>query len=131
MIIMSPVVHGEKGTHKDLFDSLRKEGFVRVRVNGEMLDLSEEINLEKNLKDKIDIVIDRIIIKEDIRSRLFEAIELATNKADGKVVVSIDLEKEILFSTKYACPLCDYSLSELEPRLFSFNSPYGACPECK
>lgn len=131
MIIMSPIVHGEKGTHKDLFDELRKEGFIRVRVNGEMMDLSEDINLEKNIKDKIDIVIDRIVIKDDVRTRLFESIELATNKADGKVVVDIVGEGEILFSTKYACPECNYSLPELEPRLFSFNSPYGACTECK
>ena len=131
MIIMSPIVHGEKGTHKDLLDSLRKEGFVRVRVNGDVIDLSEDIELEKNIKDKIDVIIDRIVIKEDIRSRLFEAVELATNKADGKVVIDIVGEKEVLFSTKYACPECDYSLPELEPRLFSFNSPYGACPECK
>ena len=131
MVIMSPVVHGEKGTHKDLFDSLRKEGFIRVRVNGEIVDLSENIQLEKNIKDKIDIIIDRIVIKDDIRSRLFESVELATNKADGKVVVDIINEGEVLFSTKYACPECNYSLPELEPRLFSFNSPYGACPECK
>ena len=131
MIIMSPVVHGEKGTHKDLFDSLRKEGFIRVRVNGEIIDLSEDISLEKNIKDKIDIIIDRLVIKEDIRSRLFESVELATNKADGKVVVEIVGGEEILFSTKYACPECNYSLPELEPRLFSFNSPYGACQECK
>ena len=96
-----------------------------------MYDLSEEINLEKNIKDKIDIVIDRIVIKENIRTRLFESIELATNKSDGKVIVDVVGEKEVLFSTKYACPECNYSLPELEPRLFSFNSPYGACPECK
>ena len=131
MVIMSPVVHGEKGTHKDLFETLRREGFVRVRVNGDVIDLSEDIVLDKNIKDKIDIIIDRIVIKEDIRSRLFEAIELATNKADGKVVIDIVGDKEVLFSTKYACPICDYSLPELEPRLFSFNSPYGACKECK
>ena len=131
MIILSPIVHGEKGTHKDLLESLRKEGFIRVRINGEMFDLSEDINLEKNVKDKIDIVVDRIVIKEDIRSRLFESIELATNKADGKVVINNIGDNEILFSTKYACPECNYSLPELEPRLFSFNSPYGACTECK
>ena len=131
LVILSPVVESEKGTHKDLFDALRKEGFIRVRVNGEMYDLSEEINLEKNLRDKIDIVIDRIVLKEGIRTRLFESIELATNKSDGKVIVDVLGEKEVLFSTKYACPECDYSLPELEPRVFSFNSPYGACPECK
>ena len=108
MVIMSPVVHGEKGTHKDLFDSLRKEGFIRVRINGEIVDLSEDINLEKNIKDKIEIIVDRIVIKEDIRSRLFEAVELATNKADGKVLVEIIGEGEKIFSTKYACPECDY-----------------------
>lgn len=131
MVIMSPVVHGEKGTHKDLFYALRKEGFIRVRVNGEIVDLSEDITCDKNIKDKIDIIVDRIVIKEDIRSRLYESVELATNKADGKVVVDILGEGEVLFSTKYACPECNYSLPELEPRLFSFNSPYGACPECK
>ena len=131
LVVLSPIVYGEKGTHKDLFESLRKEGFIRVRVNGEMYDLSEEINLEKNLKDKIDIVIDRIVIKDDIRSRLYESIELATNKADGKVILDVVGEGEVLFSTKYACPECNYSLPELEPRLFSFNSPYGACHECK
>ena len=131
LIVLAPVVHDEKGTHKDLLDSLRKEGFIRVRINGGMVDLSEDINLEKNIKDKIDIVIDRIVLKEDIRSRLYESIELATNKADGKVVIDFVDDKEVLFSTKYACPECNYSLPELEPRLFSFNSPYGACSECK
>jgi len=131
LIVYSPIVYDEKGTHKDLFDELRKDGFIRVRVNGETYDLSEDIDLDKNTKDKIDIVIDRIVIKEDIRSRLYEAIELATNKASGKVVVDVLGEGEMLFSTKYACPHCNYSLPELEPRLFSFNSPYGACSECK
>lgn len=131
LIVYSPIVYDEKGTHKDLFDELRRDGFIRVRVNGEMYDLSEQIDLEKNKKDKIDIVIDRIVIKEDVRSRLYEAIELATEKANGKVVVDVLGEGEILFSTKYACPECNYSLPELEPRLFSFNSPYGACLECK
>ncbi|MBR4618210.1 MAG: excinuclease ABC subunit UvrA [Bacilli bacterium] len=133
MVIMSPVVHGEKGTHKDLFEKLRKEGYVRVRVNGEMYDLSEEITLDKNKKDKIDVVIDRIILKEDIYSRLFESIEQATKLSNGKVVIEIlgDNKKEIVFSEKFACPHCEFSLPELEPRMFSFNAPFGACPECK
>ncbi len=131
LIVYSPIVYDEKGMHKDLFDELRRDGFIRVRVNGETYDLSEDIELEKNKKDKIDIIIDRIIIKEDVRSRLYEAIELATNKADGKVVVDVLGKSEMLFSTRYACPYCNYSLPELEPRLFSFNSPYGACNECK
>jgi len=133
MIIMSPVVHGEKGTHKDLLDDLRKNGYVRVRVNGEMYDLSEDINLEKNKKDKIDVVIDRIALKEESRSRLFEALEQATKLSNGKVVVQLlgDDKKELVFSEQYACPYCEFSLPELEPRLFSFNAPYGACPDCK
>ena len=131
LIIYSPVVHGEKGTHKDLFDNLRKDGFVRVRVNGETLDLSEDINLDKNTKDKIDVVIDRIVLKEESRSRLFESIEQATRLSHGKVVIELVGDKELVFSEQFACPHCEFSLPELEPRMFSFNAPYGACPECK
>ena len=133
MIIMSPVVHGEKGTHKDLFERLLKEGYIRVRVNGEMYDLSENITLDKNKKDKIDVIIDRIILKEESRTRLFEAIEQATKLSEGKVVVQIlgEEKKELVFSEQFACPHCEFSLPELEPRLFSFNAPYGACPDCK
>ena len=133
LIVMSPVVHGKKGTHKDLLDDLRKEGYVRVRVNGEMLDLSEEITLDKNKKDKIDVVIDRIVLKEDSRSRLYEAIELATKLSEGKVVIELlgENKKEIVMSESFACPYCEFSLPELEPRMFSFNAPYGACPDCK
>jgi excinuclease ABC subunit A len=129
--VLSPVVHGEKGTHADLFNSLRKDGFSRVRVNGEIQDLSGEIQLEKNKKDDIEVVIDRIVIKSGERSRLFEAIELATKLSKGKVLVNIIGDKEILMSESYACPKCDFSLPELEPRIFSFNAPYGACPTCK
>ena len=133
LIILSPVVHGEKGTHKDILDKLRKEGYIRVRVNDEMIDLSEDINLDKNKKDKIDVVIDRIVLKEDSRSRLFEAIEQATKLSNGKVVIQIlgEEKKELVFSEQFACPHCEFSLPELEPRLFSFNAPYGACPDCK
>ena len=131
IIILSPIIHGEKGTHKDVLDSLRKDGFTRVRINGENHDLSEDIVLEKNKKSNIDIIVDRLVLKNDDRSRLFESIETATKMADGKVVINIDSDKEIVMSEKYACVHCDFSLPELEPRLFSFNSPYGACPECK
>ena len=131
LIILAPVVDSEKGTHKDILDDLRKDGYVRVRINGEMFDLSEEINLEKNKKDKIDVVIDRIVLKEGIRTRLFESIENACNMANGKVLVNVVGGEEILFSTTYACPYCNYSTPEPEPRMFSFNAPYGACPECK
>lgn len=130
-VIMAPVVHGEKGTHKDLFDKLRSDGFVRVRVNGEMKDLSEDIELDKNIKDNIDVVVDRLILKEDIRPRLHESLEIATRLAEGKVVIEIPGDKEMIFSENFACPHCEFSLPELEPRLFSFNSPYGACPDCK
>ena len=131
LIIMAPVVHGEKGEHKDLLDKLRKDGYVRVRVNGENRDLSENIELDKNIKDNIDVVIDRLIIKDGVRSRLFEAIESATKLANGKVVIDVVGDKEILFSESFACPYCNFSLPELEPRMFSFNAPYGACEECK
>ena len=130
---MSPVVYGEKGTHKDTLDNLQKEGYVRVRINGEMHDLSDEIELEKNKKDKIEVVIDRIVIKEDSRARLFEAIEQATKLSGGKVVIELlgDEHKEVVFSEQFACPYCEFSLPELEPRMFSFNAPYGACHDCK
>lgn len=129
--ILSPVVHGEKGTHQDLFDDLRKKGFTRVRVNNELRDLSEEIKLEKNKKDNIYVVIDRIVISKEERSRIFEAIEISTKMADGKVLIHVIDGEEFIMSEHYACPECNFSLPELEPRLFSFNAPYGACPECK
>ena len=129
--IMAPVVHGEKGTQKDLLEELRKEGFVRARIDSETKDLNDEIILEKNNKHNIDVIIDRIVIKDDSRSRIFEGIETATKMANGKVVINILGDKEIVMSENYACPLCDFSIPELEPRLFSFNSPYGACPVCK
>ena len=129
--IMAPVVHGEKGTQKDLLEELRKEGFVRARIDNEVRDLNDDIVLEKNNKHNIDVIIDRIVIKEDSRSRIFESIETSTKMANGKVVINILGDKEIVMSENYACPLCDFSIPELEPRLFSFNSPYGACPVCK
>ena len=131
LIIMSPVVHGEKGTHKDLFDDLRKSGYVRVRINGETYDLSEEISLEKNKKDNIDVIVDRIVIKDGIRSRLAESIEQAIKLSRGKVVIDYVGIKEVVYSENFACPYCDFSLPELEPRMFSFNAPFGACPDCK
>ncbi len=129
--VLSPVVHGEKGSHKEIFDKLRKDGFTRVRVNGELQDLASEITLEKNKKDNIDVVVDRIVLNPEDRSRLFEAIETSTKMANGKVLINIIGDKEILMSESYACPKCDFSLPELEPRIFSFNAPYGACPMCK
>ncbi len=129
--IMAPVVHGEKGEHKNLLDDLRKNGYSRVRVNGEIYTLDQEIKLEKNIKDNIDVIVDRIVINSEERGRIFEAIETSTKLASGKVLIHIIDGEEILMSEAYACPQCNFSIPELEPRLFSFNAPYGACPECK
>ena len=129
--IMSPIVRGEKGTYKDLLEDLRKDGYSRVRVDGENRDLSENIELVKNNKHTIELIVDRLKLNEKSRSILFEAVELSCKMASGKVLINIIGDKEILFSENYACPDCDFSLEELEPRMFSFNSPYGACPECK
>ena len=133
IVILSPVVDGEKGTHKEILENLRSEGYIRVKINGEQIDLSEGITLEKNKKDNIEVIIDRIVLKDDSRSRLFEAIEKATKLAHGKVKVEIlgENHKEITFSESFACPYCEFSLPELEPRIFSFNAPFGACPKCK
>ena len=128
--ILSPVVYGEKGTQKDLLDELRKEGFLRATIDNNEYDLSQDIVLQKNKKHFIEIIIDRLVIKENIRSRLYEAIELACKKANGKCVIDVVGGDKIVMSEKYACPDCDFSLPELEPRMFSFNAPYGACPEC-
>ena len=129
--IMAPVIHGEKGSHKELFDDLRKSGYSRVRVNGTIHTLDEEIKLEKNIKDNIEVIVDRIVIANEERGRIFEAIENSTKLANGKVLIHIINGEEILMSESYACPHCNFSIPELEPRLFSFNAPYGACPECK
>ena len=129
--IMAPIARGEKGTFKNLFEDLRKDGYSRIKVDGMTRDLSEDIVLEKNVKHIISLVVDRLVVNEKSRSRLFEAIELSCKMAGGKVLINVVGDKEILMSENYACTECDYSLEELEPRMFSFNSPYGACPECK
>ena len=129
--ILSPIVYGEKGTHEKEFDDLRKKGFTRVIVNDERYDLSEEIKLEKNKKSNILVIVDRVIVRNEDRSRIFDSIETATKLSNGKVVINVIGDKEIIMSEHYACEYCDFSLPELEPRLFSFNAPYGACKECK
>jgi excinuclease ABC subunit A len=129
--IMAPVVREEKGTHKDVLDDLRKKGYSRVRVNGEVKSLSEDIVLEKNIKDTIEVIVDRIILSDEERSRIFEAIETSTKLANGLVLIKIIDGEEVLWSESYACIKCNYSIPSLEPRMFSFNNPYGACPECK
>ncbi len=129
--ILSPIIRGEKGTHKETLDMLRKEGFVRVRINKEIKNIDEDITLEKNIKSNIDVVIDRIVVNPESRSRIFEAIEVSSKLANGRVLINVIGKEEILMSENYACPECDFSIPELEPRMFSFNSPYGACHECK
>jgi excinuclease ABC, A subunit len=129
--VLSPIVNGAKGTHKDLLEKLSKDGFVRVIIDGKEYNLDEEINLEKNKKHNIDVVVDRLVMKEDVRSRLYEAIELASKASKGKVIIDVIGDKPFVMSEHYACPQCDFSLPELEPRMFSFNAPFGACEECK
>lgn len=128
--VLAPIIVKKKGQHKKVFERIQKEGYVRVRVDGETYDLSEVPELEKNKKHDIAIVIDRVIIKEGIRSRLFDSIEAALRLAEGYVLIDVIGEEEMLFSEHYACPYCGFTVGELEPRLFSFNAPFGACPDC-
>lgn len=128
--VLAPIIVKKKGQHKKVFERIQKEGYVRVRVDGEIYDLSEVPELEKNKKHDIAIVIDRIVIKEGIRSRLFDSIEAALRLAEGYVLVDVIGEDEMLFSEHYSCPYCGFTVGELEPRLFSFNAPFGACPDC-
>ncbi|WP_432775336.1 excinuclease ABC subunit UvrA [Brevibacillus gelatini] len=130
MQILAPMVQGRKGEHVKLLEDIRKQGFVRVRVNGEITDLSEDIKLEKNKKHNIEVVVDRVVVKPDVQSRLADSLETALRLADGKVIVDVLEQEELLFSEKHACPVCGFSIGELEPRIFSFNSPFGACSEC-
>ena len=128
--VLAPVVHGEKGTHKELLSNLIKDGYVRARIDGDDYDLSDNIDLSKTKKHNIDVIVDRLIIKDSIHSRLYEAIELSAKLSHGKVVIDVIGDKEIVMSENYACPMCDFSLPEIEPRMFSFNAPYGACKTC-
>nr|WP_202968697.1 excinuclease ABC subunit UvrA [Peptoniphilus porci] len=129
--ILSPVVRHRKGQHKKVFEKIKKEGFLRVIVDGEMHDISEEFDLDKNKNHDIDIVVDRIIIKEKIESRLADSLEIATNLSDGIAKINVIDGEDLIFSTKFACPHCNIIIEEVTPRSFSFNSPLGACDECK
>ena len=126
--VNAPVVRGRKGEYKKELEGYRKSGFSRVVADGINYELTEEIPLEKNVKHNISVVVDRLVIKEGIEKRLWDSIETALKLADGLVVISCD-GKDVLYSTKYACPDCGISIEEIEPRLFSFNNPFGACPE--
>ncbi|MGM0841629.1 MAG: excinuclease ABC subunit UvrA [Bacillota bacterium] len=128
--VLAPVVSGRKGTHVKTLEEIKKQGFVRVRINGEVQDLGEEISLEKNKKHSIEVIIDRIVVKEGVAARLSDSLETALRLADGQVIIDVIGEEELLFSEHHACPYCGFSITELEPRMFSFNSPYGACTSC-
>ena len=128
--ILAPIISGRKGEHKGLFTDISKQGFVRVRVDGELRDLSEDIELEKNKKHTIEVVVDRIVVKDDVETRLTDSIETALKLSGGKILVDIIGQEELLFSSNFACPVCGFSIEELAPRMFSFNSPFGACTEC-
>ena len=128
--ILSPVVRGQKGTHKKLIENIKKEGFVRIRVNGENYEVTDEIDLSKNKKHNIEVVVDRIVIKDGIESRLTDSIETAVKLSDGLVIAQIIDGEEILYSTKFACPEHGVVIEELSPRMFSFNAPFGACETC-
>lgn len=130
IVILAPVVTGAKGRHEKTLEYVQKEGFSRIRVDGTYYDLSENITLDKNKNHSIDVVVDRMRLREDIRSRLYASLELALKMAEGRVIVLID-DNEVMYSEHLACPYCDFSIPKLEPRLFSFNSPFGACDECK
>ncbi|HEM4401746.1 TPA: excinuclease ABC subunit UvrA [Streptococcus suis] len=128
--ILAPIVRKKKGQHKTIFEKVQKDGYVRVRVNGDVYDVSEVPELSKSKAHNIEVVVDRIVIKDGIRSRLFDSIEAALRIADGYVIIDTMDEKELLFSEYYACPVCGFTVPELEPRLFSFNAPFGSCSDC-
>ena len=128
--ILAPLVRGKKGEHAKVLDSARKSGYVRVRVDGSIYDLSEEIKLDKNIKHSIEVVVDRLVINDGIRSRLADSVDTACNLSDGAVIVDVVGKEELLFSQKFACPEHGTCIEEMAPRSFSFNNPYGSCPRC-
>lgn len=129
LIILSPVVRGKKGTHDKLIDSLRKDGYTRIRIDNLDYELDQDISLNKNQRHDLDVVIDRIIVKDSITSRIYDSLEIAIKLGNGLAKILVN-GNEILFSEHFSCPICGFTISELEPRLFSFNSPFGACKTC-
>lgn len=128
--IFAPVVRGRKGTHKKLIEDISKKGFARIHVDGEVYDITDEIDLNKNQNHDIDVVIDRLVVKPGIEARLADSLESALNLAEGNVVIDVIDGEQVKFSENHACPICGFSIDKLEPRMFSFNSPFGACPDC-
>lgn len=128
--VLAPIIRGKKGEHVKVLEDIKKQGYVRLRVDGEMHEVGDEISLEKNKKHSIEVVIDRVVIKDGISSRLADSLETALRLGEGTVIIDVMGEEELLFSEHHACPECGFSIGELEPRMFSFNTPYGACPSC-
>lgn len=128
--LLAPIISGRKGQHIKVLEDLKKQGFIRARIDGEVRDLDEDVQLEKNKKHDIEAVVDRIILKEGVEARLSDSLETALRLAEGRVKVDVMGKEELLFSEHHACPICGFSIGELEPRMFSFNSPFGACPTC-
>ncbi|AGK55628.1 excinuclease ABC subunit UvrA [Bacillus sp. 1NLA3E] len=128
--ILAPIISGRKGAHVKTLEDIKKQGYVRVRIDGEMHDLGDDIELDKNKKHSIEVVIDRIVVKDGISSRLADSLESALKLGSGRVFIDVMGEEELLFSENHSCPHCGFSIGELEPRMFSFNSPFGACPDC-
>jgi excinuclease ABC subunit A len=128
--VLSPVISGKKGAHVRVLEDIKKQGYVRVRVDGDMYDLEEDIELDKNKKHSIEVVIDRIVIKEGAAPRLADSLESALTLGEGRVLIDVIDQEELLFSEHHSCPICGFSIDSLEPRMFSFNNPFGACPEC-
>ncbi len=128
--ILAPIVRGKKGQHKKIIEKVKKDGFVRIIVDGEIHDVEEEIELDKNKKHDISVVVDRIVLKDGIRSRLFDSLEAALRLTNGNVAVDVIGDKILQFSENFSCPYCGFTIGELEPRIFSFNAPFGACPDC-
>ncbi len=130
LVLMSPIIRGRKGAHRAMLERLSRDGFTRVRVDGEIFPLDEEIRINKNIKHDIEIIVDRLTIRDGIRERLTDSVETAVKESGGIILAGIGKDREQLFSLEHSCPYCNISLGEVSPRLFSFNSPYGACPEC-
>lgn len=128
--LLAPIIRKKRGQHKQLFEKIKKKGYIRVMVDDEPYDVSEVPELEKNKKHDISIIVDRIVVKDGVRSRLFDSIETALREADGYAIANVLDGEDIIFSEHYACPICGFSIGEIEPRLFSFNAPFGSCPTC-
>src|SRR5690606_1551531 len=128
--ICATSVTGRKGAYVKVIEKIKKEGYVRIRVDGEMMEVTDDIQLDKNKKHTIEVVVDRLVVKDGILARLTDSLEAGLRLGEGRVIVDVIGQGELLFSELYACPHCGFAVGDLEPRKFSFNSPFGACPDC-